>query len=883
MDVKKLPLFPGTFACLFCVCFWGLFTGAEAQTLRYESNQIYQQLKKLNVLGNVMYIGVTPDDKNTQLLTWLSKEKQYHTSFISITRGENLKNEMGLEQGLELGLIRAEEAAAAERVDEIQHYFTHAYDFGYAATEEEVKQRWNLPVILEDLVWLIRIEQPDVVISHYNAADSTAGAKARVCARLIETAFQQAGDTAYFPNQLKYGVEVWHSNRLFTYSKTKATDALELVTDVYNKVQGRSVKDVAWQSRKLGKSIANTLPLADTQYVVRAAGDNTILSNLMEGVETTCARIDSSNHLQLVQLEDSILTGFDFLNPDASVPALAKLYKRMLQVPGGYYTPAGRWRQRKMEEIQQLILVCAGIKARAVSRQKYAVQGEGLPVSFFLRKNSVVPAVITGIKMAGYDSVFRRTLTANENLAVRTVAFVDKDKEVFQPYWIRKPMLQDENRYDGDELFAFTHTTTSPDFQCRFFLQCNGVTIFLNVPLEYSQEDAMLPMQYEEKPPVYVKTILPVLVSLMPENVLLNVTPGNDITANAGAWLRFKANFTADSAKTTIRLAQLGYNISASDGTKLGGTQTQEVYLKDTIMNMREGEQHAVKIALKDLRPVEKSNVTRMLGATVAVERAGAKAVYSSNLKAINYGYIPEVSYFYREIARIIPDEIKTKGRRIGFIYSQGDRAFYALEQMGFEVKELGVEDFAADSLKQYTAVITGIRLTGVQDYLEHRYDSVLAWVKQGGNLIVQGQDKAFALTYPFTLTTAPMHIRQEAGLVRMQLVESPAFSTPNAIKAADAGNWKQDICRYTAVNYDTAFHSLLTILQSREHKNANGCLLTAHYGNGNYIFTSLNLGTQLAAGVVSAYRLLANLVAMPAAGNRIPQGSRTVQQRNIK
>lgn len=87
-------------------------------------------------------------------------------------------------------------------------------------------------------------------------------------------------------------------------------------------------------------------------------------------------------------------------------------------------------------------------------------------------------------------------------------------------------------------------------------------------------------------------------------------------------------------------------------------------------------------------------------------------------------------------------------------------------------------------------------------------------------------------------------------------------------------------ICRYAAVNYDTAFHSLLTIKHIREHKNTNCCLLAAGYGKGNYIYISLNLGARLAGGVVSTYRLLANLVTMPAANNRLVQGNKSLPGR---
>jgi hypothetical protein len=49
------------------------------------SAEIYSQIKKLNVLGSVLYIAAHPDDENNSLLPYLAKEKLYRTAYLSIT------------------------------------------------------------------------------------------------------------------------------------------------------------------------------------------------------------------------------------------------------------------------------------------------------------------------------------------------------------------------------------------------------------------------------------------------------------------------------------------------------------------------------------------------------------------------------------------------------------------------------------------------------------------------------------------------------------------------------------------------------------------------------------------------------------------------------
>ena len=70
--------------------------------------EIRLALKKLTVLGSVLYIGAHPDDENTALLATLAQDRCYRTAYLSITRGEGGQNLLGPEQGEMLGLIRTQ-------------------------------------------------------------------------------------------------------------------------------------------------------------------------------------------------------------------------------------------------------------------------------------------------------------------------------------------------------------------------------------------------------------------------------------------------------------------------------------------------------------------------------------------------------------------------------------------------------------------------------------------------------------------------------------------------------------------------------------------------------------------------------------------------------
>src|SRR5918997_90703 len=101
------------------------------------SADIYLGLRKLNVLGSVLYIAAHPDDENTRLLTYFSKDRLYRTGYLSLTRGDGGQNLIGEEQGISLGLIRTQELLAARRIDRAEQFFSTAYDFGFSKNSDE--------------------------------------------------------------------------------------------------------------------------------------------------------------------------------------------------------------------------------------------------------------------------------------------------------------------------------------------------------------------------------------------------------------------------------------------------------------------------------------------------------------------------------------------------------------------------------------------------------------------------------------------------------------------------------------------------------------------------------------------------------------------------
>jgi len=180
----------------------GLQTGMAQTPQSLSSSEILLGIKKLDVLGSVLYVGAHPDDENTRLLAYLAKEKLYRTGYLSLTRGDGGQNLIGNEQGIELGLIRTQELLAARRIDGAEQFFSRAYDFGFSKSTEEALQKWDKEKILSDVVWVIRRFRPDVIITRF-PQDSRAGhGHHSASAVLAVEAFTAAADPNAVMSQL---------------------------------------------------------------------------------------------------------------------------------------------------------------------------------------------------------------------------------------------------------------------------------------------------------------------------------------------------------------------------------------------------------------------------------------------------------------------------------------------------------------------------------------------------------------------------------------------------------------------------------------------------------------------------------------------------------
>jgi LmbE family N-acetylglucosaminyl deacetylase len=798
----------------------------------YTSSDILQQIKKLNVLGSVLYIGAHPDDENNALLPYLANEKLYRTAYLSLTRGDGGQNLIGDEQGIELGLIRTQELLAARRIDGAEQYFSRAYEFGFSKSADEALRTWDREKILSDVVWVIRQFQPDVIIKRF-PGDARAGhGHHAASAILADEAFTAAADPKRFPEQFKYGVKPWQAKRImwntfnFGGTNTTAEDQLKIDIGGYNPFIGKSYGEMGAEARTMHKSQGEGRPRnrgQSFQYFVTTGGEAS-KDDIMEGIITDWKRIDRSDSIQ--SMINNIISDYKPDQPELSVPALVKLYQAIKVIP------ESKWRNKKLAEVQQLIEECSAFYLEATSSQQRVVQGDTLRINFVLNERKNISAILRKIKIENFDSAFSIPLPVNQNVTIAKTLSVADNKKISQPYWLEYPLVG--GTFEVRDQMQIGKAENDPSFEAIFIVNIAGEDFTIRRPVQYKVIDAVKGEVYQPIP------VLP--------KVELNFTKDNFISLNNSP------------VKVEAKIKSNGTNDA-------GAFQPSIEYSKNWKVN---SDYSSLNIILtKEKNWIENfTSVSKETNTTEEIKLRTFDGKYDSYTKTIAYDHIPTITYFPKAKANLVKLDIKIVGKKIGYIVGAGDKVPQTLEQMGYEVKTLSEADLTDDNLKQFDAIITGIRAYNIYEYLSNKNDVLMRYVENGGNLIVQylksnmvGQKRVKVGPYPFVID-AGSRVTEEDAKVNFLLPAHPALNYPNKITEKDFEGWVQERSTYQALQLDPHFETPIGMNDTGESQS-NGSLAIAKYGKGYFVYAGLVFFRQLPAGIPGAYRLMANLIGL--------------------
>lgn len=790
------------------------FTG-RSQHGAIPANEIMIRLQKLNVLGSVLYFAAHPDDENTRLIAWLAQDQKYRTGYLSLTRGDGGQNLIGTDQGIDLGLVRTQELLAARSIDKGEQFFSSAYDFGFSKTYTETFDFWDKETALREAVWIIRKFRPDIIINRFPPDKRGGHGHHQASAMLAHEAYLAAADSKRFPEQLTL-LKPWKAKRLlwntanFGGMNNTSEEQLKIDIGAYSPLLGESYGEIAARSRSQHKSQgfgAATTRGKSIEYFDHVSGEKAE-KGLMDGIEISWKRIPNSQAIQASI--NSLISNFNPLKPEQSITALFELRKKINDIGDDY------WKSQKIKEVEDLIIACAGIWTNATTAAAQYPVNKNFDVTLETIVRS--PNLNVQLIKTSLGSV-NQALNTNTNWT-STQSY--KWTSTTQPYWLESEhSLGKFNVKPADVGYP-----TNPDRPTvTYTFAIDGQEISRIQDIQYRTVD---PVRGEIHSPV---SIVPILTAEMSSPTVLS-TNGEAKTLQ----ITFHRNDIGTDNFNVEIVQPNGWDISPKQIQLQFGnetTVTQSIQIKPRSLDSKRA-----AIQLKWNNEILKS------------------------VKTINYDHIPSITWFPTATAICQSLILNNPVKNIAYIPGAGDLVPQALNEIGMEVTTLNNQPLSLSQLRQYEAVIVGVRYFNINTQASSTRKVLLEYVEQGGVVLIQYNVNSRLQTaqvgpYPFEISRD--RVTEEDAIVKFDS-QDPALNYPNKISPIDFDGWVQERGLYFADKIDKQYRTPLAIHDKDEAAN-NGSLLIAPYGKGKFVYTSLAFFRQLPAGVPGAYRLFVNLL----------------------
>ncbi|MGI4885220.1 MAG: PIG-L family deacetylase [Janthinobacterium lividum] len=832
----------------------------------YTSSEILLGLKKLNVLGSVMYIAAHPDDENTRLLAYLANGRLVETNYLSCTRGDGGQDLIGPELREQLGVIRTQELLAARRIDGARQFFTRANDFGFSKTSDETLRVWDHEQVLTDMVWVIRQRRPDVLITRFPPDPRAGHGHHQASAILAAEAFDAAGDPKRFPEQLKY-VQAWQPKRLlwntgsyFVKPGESMSGYLTLDAGGYNPLLGQSYGEIAAHSRSQHRSqgFGSAATRGEALEYFQPVKGAPATKDLFDGVDLTWNRLGGN---PIGKMMEELVRKYDPSNPAASAAGLSAVQQKLNQMhsqnSGYLYNPELLfWTEQKLVEVSTLLQASLGLHIEATTAATTIAPGQIAEVAVEAVNQGLVPVTVRQVWAEGFgrDTLVAKELRPGQTLQVALRLPVSSQVPASQPYWLRErgtvgmytvpalfPLTQADLAarkqskpetwltIDRQHLIGRPENPLSPNAAMEITLQ--GTSVYLTVPVQYKHTDPVLGELYQP----------------------LAVVPAVMVNVPAARAYVF-ADQQPKQVPVTVRAGRAGVRGALALQVPTGW----------------QAEPATVPFDLKNKDDEQIVNFTLRPGPGAPEGKAELRAVatvdgqaYSRGIQTIEYPHIPTQTLFPEATAPLVKLQLVRRGQNVGYLMGAGDEVPDALRQIGYNVTLLKPEDLSAARLKAFDAVVLGVRAYNTVEQLKTKQAELLKYIEDGGNVVVQyvvNRGTVLPQIGPYPMTLSSDRVTVEDASVTFLKPRHPLLNSPNKLTEQDFKGWVQEQGLYYPSQWDPKYQPVISSHDPGEAAKESAILVT-DYGKGHYIYTGLSLFRELPAGVPGAYRIITNMI----------------------
>lgn len=796
--------------------------------------QIFHQIEKLNVLASVLYVAAHPDDENTRMIAYFANDIKAHTGYLSLTRGDGGQNLIGTELREALGYIRTHELIEARKIDGGVQYFTRANDFGYSKVPDETLKIWSKAQVIEDMIYVIRKHQPDIIINRFDhRSPGTTHGHHTASAQLAMEIFEQVSDKTSFPKQLEL-VKLANPKRLFfntswwffggrdKFEKADKSKLYPFNIGGFYASLGLSNQEIAALSRSQHQSqgFGSTGTRGDDiEYLELLKGDFTTNKNVFEGIDTSWNRLKNGEFIGKKVAE--IIKQYDFTTPAKSLNQLLEVRQLISQLEDSF------WKNKKTEEVNQIIYEVSGLYLEGVSDKDYYTAGETINLKIEAINRSAATITLKNISINGDKSEL-----SNENLNFNSPVYkeithkISSSESFTNPYWLNEKPEVGMFTVKDQNLIGLPENPSK--FSIQFDLEVNGV------PITYKK-----PMVYKFNSPQFGETYKPI-----------RIVPEVSLSFNENIQILKKGI----AKKVAIKVKSFQKNLSGR--LKLVASENIATIPESFIVKALDNNEEVDYVfEIKSNKNQLEENIT----ASFETENT----TNSQFVKTIVYSHIPILQMVETAQSTVKVVDIKSTPKIIGYIMGAGDELPKYLSDIGYEVKNLLLDDITEKQLENMATIVVGIRAYNTLNNMNAKQKILFEHVKKGNNLIVQyntlGKLTVDQLA-PYMLKISRDRVTEEDAQVTFLAPDHPILNEPNKISKTDFDGWSQEQGLYYPNEWASEF---VPILESSDvgEPPKKGALLVAKYGKGYYIYTGLSFFRQIPAGVVGAYRLLTNMI----------------------
>jgi LmbE family N-acetylglucosaminyl deacetylase len=878
----------------------------------------------LPMAGAVLHVGAHPDDEDSGLLAYLAHGLCVRTVYWSATRGESGQNRLNAYRDEVLGVFRSWESEDARAIDGAEALFGPFYDFGYSKSGSDTLAKWGRRSVTREIVRAIRLVQPEIVISRWTGQPSDEHGHHQAIGELTAEAFQAAGNPELFPELAELGLAPWEPRRLYQSVGGDWTPEQDLAAlgglreDLERQgvaridagrldpIAGRTFQEQGWAALNEHRSQGMAMLPGAGRFVYyyrlladrdRDGGrDVAPEGGLFQGLDPSLTGLADHagagstwlrDQLQLTKSHTERAIGAVRI-PEATaagrhlLEAVSTLRATILELgsrvdDGRQAVALSHYLRRKLQDFEQVAAACLGLRLECRSAAVRVIPGQSFDVRARLWNFGSLPIDIEALRLCAPPDCHAEVASGDEGrgaesggAAAETSFKVSASREAALscPYWLAEPREPYAYRWPPEPYCS--RPFRPPRFEAECELQVDGHRLLMRAP---AVARSAFPGGLRD---LYPAVIPP--VSLRPHPRIVSMPAGGEEVRARGRALPEPFEPGSVGGEMEMELDVLARN--HTDHPLTGRLELEApswMAVEPPRIDVSLGADGSRPYAFTVTAPSPRAPGSVALRFRIDCEGRS----YSTGLMPVRMGPPnvtgePDAASCIRETFMLTPSQADlhvvaarfARGLRYAYIVGAEDDVARLLAPFGVEFHIVDDEELHSLDLARFDAIVVGPGAYSARAELRTTAPRLIDYVEGGGTLIVQYQTYKYQAPglapYPFSYSEPHDRVTDEAAPVRLVSPEHSLFHVPNEVGDDDFGGWVEERGRYFFGEWDRRYRPLLASADPGEEPRLGG-LVVAEHGRGTYVYCGYSLFRQLPAGIQGAFRLFANLLAIPA------------------